>query len=227
MGDGLVAQLRLSQSNDILGRWMAHHLARLIQEAEAAKGKEKDALDQQCFDAVLALWKHRNCLPEGLRPFEAAESLLTTLEALDPDASKPLYNRVMLQWDDLDEEARPTESEVGGFDLVRQFDRSARIVIRHLLGCAVEDLPDDTREWVRRAAGAGLHAPDVVVIRRMLSSVDPGDLEAEAAQAQARKMRSLRDDLDVFLKAAETVREDIARRLTEAEANAATRDPKS
>ncbi len=222
MGDALVAQLGLDQSNDILGRWMAHHLARLIDEAKTAKGEEKAALEQKCFDAVLALWKHRNCLPHGYRPFEPAEGLLGTLEALDPDAPAPFYGRVMLQWDDLDEADRPTESEVSRFEIVRRFDRSARTVIRHLLGCAVEDLPNDTREWVRRAAGAGLQGADVIVIRRMLASVEPASLEQEAAKAQAQRMRSLLEDLDVFLETGAMVRGDISRRLIDAEINAAS-----
>lgn len=221
LGNAFVAQLGLEQSNDILGRWMAHHLARLIEEAKAATGEEKNALEQKCFDAILAVWKHRNCLPQGYRPFEAAEPLLDTVAALDPDAPKPFYSRVMLQWDDLDEIDRPTESEARRFDVVRQFDRSARTVIRHLIGRAVEDLPDDTREWIRRAVGAGLKGPDIIVLRRLLSSVTPEEIDQQRLSVEIRQHRIMLDELDMFLGIASQVREDIASRLEAAEGRSA------
>lgn len=221
LGDALVAQLGLEQSNDILGRWMAHHLARLIEEANAATGEQKNALEQQCFDAILAVWKHRNCMPQGYRPFEAAEPLFDTVAALDPEAPKPLYGRVLLQWDDLDEMDKPTENEARRFDVVRQFDRSARTVIQHLIGRAVEDLPDDTREWVRRAVGAGLKGPDIIVLRQLLSSVTPEEIEQQRLSVEIRKHRALLDELDMFLGIANQVREDIASRLEAAEGRSA------
>lgn len=200
---------------------MAHHLARLIEEAKGATGEEKNSLNQQCFDAILAVWKHRNCMPQGYRPFEAAEPLLDTVAALHPEAPAPFYNRVMLQWDDLEEIDRPTESEARRFDVVRQFDRSARTVIRHLIGRAVEDLPDDTREWIRRAVGAGLKGPDIIVLRRLLSSVTPEEVEQQRLSVEILKHRAMLDELDMFLGIANQVREDIASRLEAAEGRSA------
>lgn len=227
LGDALVVQLNLEQSNDILGRWMAHHLARLLQEAKIATGEEKDALEQRCFDAVLAVWKHRNCLPQGLRPFEPAERLLDIVAALDPDASQPFYGRAMLQWDDLDELERPTEAEAKRFNVARQFDHAARIIVRHLLGCAVEDLPEDTREWVRRAQGAGAEGPDVITIRRLLLSSDSTVLGQGLEDGHIRKLRSRLEELDRFVDIAKGVRDDLGRRVAQAEAQRSAGDDES
>ncbi len=217
LGAALVGQLHLDQSNDILGRWMAHHLARLLKEAEVAKGAEKDALEQRCFEAVLAIWKHRNCLPEGLRPLAPAERLLGIVEALDPDAPKSIYSPAALQWGDLDLPDQPTDEETQRLSLVWQFDRAARVVIRHLLGRMVEDLPEDTREWVRRARAASVDGPDTITIRRLLLASGAADVAKSRKEGETRKWRSRLEEMDRFLAIAGEVRADLANRLVDAE----------
>lgn len=217
LGDALVGQLHLDQSNDILGRWMAHHLARLLTEAEAATGEEKEALEQRCFEAVLAIWKHRNCLPNGLRPLEPAERLLGIVEALDSDAPKSMYSPAAMQWDDLDLPDQPTDEETQRLSLVWQFDRAARFVIRHLLGRMVEDLPEDTREWVRRAQAASAEGPDTITIRRLLLASGAADAAKSRKEGETRKWRSRLEEMDRFLAIAGEVRADLASRLVDAE----------
>ena len=53
LGKFLVKQLNLDKSVDTLGRWMAHYLALKISEAENAKGKDKIALEEECFKTIL------------------------------------------------------------------------------------------------------------------------------------------------------------------------------
>jgi hypothetical protein len=196
---------------------MAHYLARLMTEAEAATGEEREALERRCFDAVLAVWKHRNCLPEGLRPFEPAERLLGIVEALDPDAPRPFYSTAAMQWDDLDPPDRPTDAEADRFDLVRKFDHAARMVIRHLLGSAVEDLPEDTREWVRRAQNAGAEGVDIATIRHLILASDSSATERVLHDGQIRKWQARLAELDRFMEVAENVRSDLECRLVQAE----------
>ena len=52
LGRALVDELGLDPGVDTLGRWMAHHIAELIEEAETAKGEERPAKFAQCADAV-------------------------------------------------------------------------------------------------------------------------------------------------------------------------------
>lgn len=196
---------------------MAHHLARLMKDAKAAAGEAKQELERQCCDAVLAIWKHRNCLPEGVRPFEPAERLLEIVAALDPDSPRPFYGAMAMSWSDLDLPDQPTDEEARRFDVVQDFDHAARAVMRYLLGRAVEDLPTDTREWVRRAHLAGIEDVDTVLLRRLISASDPSDLAQRRKENEIRMWRSRLEHLDRFLTIAEMVRADVARRLADVE----------
>lgn len=198
---------------------MAHHLARLLKEVEAEEGTERGSLEQDCFDAILAVWKHRNCLPNGLRPLEPAERILDVLTALDPAEAKPFYSPITFDWDDFDTAEKPLDTEALRLETVRQFDQAARKVIRHLLAAAVEDLPEDTREWVRLARNAGVEGPDLIAIRRILISSAGDDPTPHFQDSKVRALRQRLEEFDVFLDTAAEVRNDLARRLAEADEN--------
>ena len=72
---------------------MAHYVAELIAKAEAATGEEKRFAEKNCFDAIMALWKHRAELPNGKRPFEELEPVVCAIESVDPDDDTPRYFR--------------------------------------------------------------------------------------------------------------------------------------
>jgi hypothetical protein len=217
LGNALVAQLNLERSSDLLGRWMAHHLARLLKEVEAKEGTERGSLEQDCFDAILAVWKHRNCLPNGLRPLEPAERILDVLAALDPAESKPFYSPITFDWDDFDTAEKPLDIEALRLETVRQFDQAARKVIGHLLAAAVEDLPDDTRKWVHLARRAGAEGPDLIAIRRIIVAGAGDDPVARPRESKVRALKQRLEEFDVFLETATDVRSDLVRRLAEAE----------
>ena len=198
---------------------MAHRLARLIEAAEAAPSDSRAAAEEGCFDAVLEVWRHRTCLPQGSRPFEPAERLLDTIAALDPDAPRSVYARLEFEWVGLDEAERPTLAELERLDIVRQFDRVARTVIQHLLARVAEDLPEDTREWVARARAAGLDGPDIAVIRVLLQRADGlKDLGEQAQDMHIDKLRSRLEELEQFANTVQNVRSELAVQLAAAEA---------
>ena len=62
LGRKLTKELGIDQSVDTLGRWMAHYIAELIQDAEKASAEERPAKMRACCDAILNLWKHRHTL---------------------------------------------------------------------------------------------------------------------------------------------------------------------
>lgn len=198
---------------------MAHRLARLIETARTAPEPDRPALEQACAEAILEVWRHRNCLPHGRRPLEPAERILDIIAALDPEADRPVYARIALDWDMMDEDERPTPIERGTLEVAREFDRVARTVIQHLIARAAETLPDDTREWVVKAKAAGSRGPDMMAIHRLLQL---GDRAAGAGRRQQeRHLTALRiriEDLDKFAAVAELVREDLVAQLTAAEA---------
>ena len=208
----------------MLGRWMAHRLARLIETAKTAPEADRPALEQACAEAILEVWRHRNCLPQGRRPLEPAERILDIIAALDPEAERPVYARIALDWDMMEEEERPTTVERGTLEVAREFDRVARTVIQHLVARAAETLPDDTREWVVKAKAAGSRGPDIMAIHRLLQL---GDRIAGAGRQQERHIAELRiriEGLDKFASIAELVRDDLFAQLTAAEAEV-TPDP--
>jgi hypothetical protein len=84
-----------ADSNDTLGRWMAHYVADLIAKAEVAAGGDKVPPQTEAFDTILKLWKHRAEFPSGKRPFGELESVIRTVGSLDPEDDTPRYYRTM------------------------------------------------------------------------------------------------------------------------------------
>ncbi|WP_372892333.1 hypothetical protein [Sphingomonas sp.] len=221
LGEALVRELDLEQSNDILGRWMAHHLAGLITAAKDAQAEQKVQLEERCRAAVLEVWQHRNCLPKGCRPFEPVEGVLDTLAALDPDQERPFYYRTVLQYDDFDDfdvPGDPAPRQPTYLEKARRFDTAARSVIRHLIALAVQNTPDQILEWVRLAKEAKLDAPDVTAIIRLVRASEEVDFDRRIdASVVTRTLRSRLKEMDDFLAGAQAVREDLAERLAKAE----------
>lgn len=195
---------------DTLGRWMAHHVADLIAEAERTNGEEKNVAEKKCFDAVLALWKHRAELPNGKRPFEDLEPVVRAIESLDPDDDTPRYFR----------SARPPKGEGEKkseadtwLDMASGLDYSAKVLIGYCLGEAARSAVDKSKEWVKRAEAAGAEdgVPEIV-IRFVSSSVDLGkkiDPNAEVRRQLQDRLRRL----EGFTKLMEAFASDLRKRL--------------
>jgi hypothetical protein len=88
LGSYLVNELELQNSVDTLGRWLAHHIAELIIEAQEAQSEpqRKMAL-ARASDIILKIWKHRAVLPGHADPMSRYKSILPVLYRLRPDAS--------------------------------------------------------------------------------------------------------------------------------------------
>lgn len=91
LGKRLTKELGIDQSVDTLGRWMAYYIAELIEDARTASVEERPEKMGACCEAILSLWKHRQDLPEGRRPFQDLEAMIRTLASLDPENSTPRY----------------------------------------------------------------------------------------------------------------------------------------
>lgn len=69
LGEMIVDELGLTDSNDTLGRWMAHRLAELMDSAESAvREAEREKARQEASDLIIALWDHRAGWPNGWPP---------------------------------------------------------------------------------------------------------------------------------------------------------------
>ncbi|WP_051054228.1 hypothetical protein [Fibrella aestuarina] len=66
MGQTIAHELKVVEGSNILGRWMAHRVAELMDRAEAAASDvEREAAKKECSDLILNLWQKRNCWPNG------------------------------------------------------------------------------------------------------------------------------------------------------------------
>jgi hypothetical protein len=76
LGQRLVKELGLDDGVDTLGRWMAHRVAELMQQAEQAETPaERESAKQECSELILRIWERREFLPYGQPLAEVAEFL--------------------------------------------------------------------------------------------------------------------------------------------------------
>lgn len=90
LGERILAELDAARTNSTLARWLAHHVAALIQaadEARATSAPDADARAAEARAAILQLWQHRSDWPAGWPPPRAAH-MARILEKL-PDSSIP------------------------------------------------------------------------------------------------------------------------------------------
>ena len=85
LGKRLVEELGLHLSVDTLGKWMSHHLAKLIVEAETETDpKASKASEARCVDFILHLWAKRDRLPSRARPIGRLQQAIDVLIELHP-----------------------------------------------------------------------------------------------------------------------------------------------
>ena len=88
LGSYIVNELELQNGVDTLSRWLAHHIAELITEAQKAQSETQRKLAlARASDVILKIWKHRAVLPGQTDPMSRYKSILPVLYKLRPDAS--------------------------------------------------------------------------------------------------------------------------------------------
>ena len=93
LGQVIVRQLELKDRGAVLERWLAHHLAEVIAEADRAVGPAKAASEAQAVHLVLKLWAHRRALPEPVDPLGGYRKAIEVLGRLVPEANPWAYRR--------------------------------------------------------------------------------------------------------------------------------------
>ena len=83
----IVRQLELEDRGAVPERWLAHHLAEMIAEADQAVGPAKSASEAQAVDLILKLWTHRRALPEPVDPLGGYRTAVEVLDRLVPEAN--------------------------------------------------------------------------------------------------------------------------------------------
>lgn len=92
LGRYLVRELDFEDGVDTLGRWMAHHLAELIDQAEnGPTADERSRARQNATETILKIWEHRASLPGRAYPLTSYKNVLLVLDRLRPDRNPFRY----------------------------------------------------------------------------------------------------------------------------------------
>lgn len=187
LGRRLVDALASEGHDDVLSKWIAHHIASLMTEAERAEpGARRAEAERACMEGVLRLWTHRSVLPNGSRPFENAESALNTLTKLDPTVPGSFYFRLR----DRHDESDPVEG-VKWLRSAEAVDLAARTLIRFCLGQAVAKDQSGLTELVELAKSLDAPSEWDVLLVSSLVEVGKESVPEEFARRNAAKARDL------------------------------------
>jgi hypothetical protein len=208
LGRKLVEELGLEPSVDTLGRWMAHYIAELMVGASSASSENRLAAQERCFEAILALWKHRTQLPNGRRPFEDLEPIMRAIESLDPDSPVPRYFRPVSEAGTEDEEGTAARDLI---EFAVDLDATARSLIGYALAEAADAVMDEAKDWVRLAQAAGFDPGVHSIVVRYISEV--ADVGADASDRERERFQRRIDQLEAFSEAATLALKDLRERL--------------
>ena len=93
LGKKIVNELKLDDSVNTLGRWMAHHVAELIYQAENTQSlEEKKQAQKECCETIIKLWNNREHVPNISQPLSNLKPIINLLNSLkEKDFSYPYW----------------------------------------------------------------------------------------------------------------------------------------
>lgn len=181
---------------------MAHYIAELIQDTEKARTEERSEKMRACCDAILNLWKHRQTLPDGRRPFLEMEPVLRAVASLDPESSTPRYFRSVRT---AAEDAKETDEAISWLQLIDNLDYSAKILIRYCLTQAAQSALDKSVQWVGLAEAAGADEGAEFPLVRIIIQEDSTLKASNPDEEERKRLENRINRLQAFAKTAMTV----------------------
>ncbi|MEN2398364.1 hypothetical protein GKZ90_0001130 [Flavobacterium sp. MC2016-06] len=191
LGKHFVNELGLDPGVDTFSKWMAHYIAEKMALAEHLPvGKNRKVAEKESFETILKLWEHRWSLPSGKRPLENFESILKTLEKLNPEEQEPFfYHSLNYELEEM-ENNNPDLKEIIGFTkMASQIDKVARIWISFILSKAAQKAKNDNTESFLKNAVSLRNNDDVKAIRIVFKNDPSIDLENDTNDNVHRKFR--------------------------------------
>ncbi len=85
LGRVIIEQLELNDRGTLLDRWLAHHVAELIAQADSNVGEAKLAAETRAVEVILKLWASRRSLPVHADPLGGFREAIAFLERLKPE----------------------------------------------------------------------------------------------------------------------------------------------
>lgn len=175
LGKKLTKELGFDQSVDTLGRWMAHYIAELIEDAEKATGDDKTAKQKACCEAIIKVWKHSYAFQYNKYPFADLEPVLRALDSLDPENDTPRYFKQARESYYVADENDGTKKWI---DFANDIDQSAKIVISFCLDQAAQSVVDKSAAWVKLAKDAGVdQGVEFLIFDDLILRAEPVDVE--------------------------------------------------
>jgi hypothetical protein len=205
LGKRIVIELGLPETSDTLGRWMAHHVAEMIEDVQHFEGAERTIKEAACAEIILKIWQRR-WEWSGERPLEDFEPIFRTLESLDPKPASPRYfNRVrmaMRNEPDIASHEKGAPIDTNWLEAASTLDGTAQALIRYCLMKALEPTVQRSEEWLNLAKVA-MNEDDsdlqaIELIFRAAGLLD-ADLEVED---ERRDIQDLSEQLEAFARVA-------------------------
>lgn len=138
LGKFFVQELKLDPGSDTFSKWMAHYIAEKMKLSELAiTDEDKKDAEKECFETIIALWKHRWLLPSRKRPLEKFEPILKTLDRLNPEGNEPyFYHSLDHELSELEKNNPDLKVITEYTKMALQIDKAARTLIEFALNQA-------------------------------------------------------------------------------------------
>lgn len=89
LGERIVQELDQADGVDTLGKWMAHHLASLLEKANDPN-EEQTTAKREAVDLIVKLWEHKSSFPGSVDPMSTLKKATEVASRLHPNSS-PFY----------------------------------------------------------------------------------------------------------------------------------------
>lgn len=166
--------------SDIVGRWMAHHLADLISRSEAHPADQE--LAREAREVILKLWEHKAGGRFKTTPYQHVQPVLAALARLEPDPPPWSHFRTFSP------EEFPPASDLARYPVLAvacDMDREFGHLVRLAVALAAQEALDREEAWVVAAtAVAGTEADDVMQkLQKMIQAFRDTALPYDSAPA--------------------------------------------
>ena len=101
LGRVIVQQLELASRGDVLERWLAHHLAEVMDQVDRATGAERVSAEKRAVDLILKLWAHQRSLPKNADPLGGCRAAINVLSRLSRKSNPWMHIRSSRQYYEL------------------------------------------------------------------------------------------------------------------------------
>ena len=214
LGKGIVQELELNESRDTLGRWMAHHLAQLIAEAEQGPEDDASTVQQECRAAIFELREHILSIPTANRPFRDLEPVIETIRALNPEERIYFYQT---RAQEVADNSDLSEAAKDWLKLSREIDYSARLLIQMCFDRVANETSGKLKEWIDLASDAGASDPKIARVIHQLEDLH-GNGERSVKETR-KKLQERLERLDSMVRLSELLTRDIQHELDELDGN--------